>query len=224
MTAPTGGTITPGALRSPGPSSTDGPAAAATVVGGLQTPVAPVIVTIGDSIMAGYGLDAGQDWPTLLAQRPGLSVTNLACSGAGFIADGDCGSHFSGLIDAAVAASPTMVIVQSSDNDDGASDAMLNDAAMSTLVALRGALPDATIVGMNTLWNQPADPPAEIAASTVALKAAVEAVGGTFVDIGQPLQNQAGLLQFDDEHPTAAGQQVLLDAITSAFAAAGLTL
>ncbi len=183
---------------------------------------APVIVTIGDSIMAGYGLDTGDDWPSLMAARTGASVTNLACSGAGFIAEGDCGTDYSGLIDAAIAASPTVVILQSSDNDDGESDESLDDAAMSIVVALRTALPHTSIIGISTLWNQPYDEPDEVASSSIALQTAVEAVGGTFVDIGQPLQNGEGLMQFDDEHPTAAGQQVLLDAITSALAGAGI--
>ncbi|KAA9110776.1 SGNH/GDSL hydrolase family protein [Microbacterium rhizomatis] len=208
------------------PSATPFPAAPVRMPSAGETAPAsvpaPVIVTIGDSIMAGYGLDPGEDWPTLLADRTGVPVTNLACSGAGFIADGDCGSDFAGLIDAAIAAHPTMVILQSSDNDDGQSDADLDNAAMTTVVALRAALPDARIVGLSTLWNQPYDAPDEIVSSTIALQTAVDAVGGTFVDIGQPLQNGQDLMQFDDEHPTAAGQQVLLDAITSALAGAGI--
>lgn len=181
------------------------------------------IVTIGDSIMAGYGLDPAEAWPALLASHESATVTNLGCSGAGFVSVGDCDVPFAGLIQAAAAADPAIVIIQSSDNDDGEDDALAG-ATMSTLVALRDALPHARIVGLSTLWNQPWEEPDEVRAGTSALRDAVTAVGGTFVDIGQPLADDPGLLQFDDEHPTAAGQETLREAITSAIAAAGLEL
>jgi len=182
------------------------------------------IVTIGDSIMAGYGLDPDQAWPALLAAEGDATVTNLGCSGAGFVADGDCGVPFAGLIDAAVAAHPALVIIQSSDNDDGEDEATLADATMSTVVALHDALPAARIVGLSTLWNQDEDAPDEVESSTRALESAIAAVGGAFVDIGQPLQGNSDYLQWDDEHPTAAGQEALLSAIGSAFAGAGIAL
>lgn len=203
-----------------GPGTPQGEASA----GAAPTPPAPVrIVTIGDSIMAGYGLDPADAWPALLATDEGATVTNLGCSGAGFVSVGDCDVSFDGLIDEAVAADPDIVIIQSSDNDDGEDD-LLAGATMSTLVALRDALPRARIVGLSTLWNQPWEEPDEIDASTDALEDAVRAVGGTFVDIGQPLSDDPDLMQFDDEHPTAAGQEALLEAILAALAGEGVTL
>jgi len=183
-----------------------------------------VIVTIGDSIMAGFGLDPDEAWPALLAGSTGREVVNLGCSGAGFVAEGDCDADFSGLVDQAAAEHPSLVIVQSSDNDVDEDAATLDEATMAAVTALHAADPDARIVGMNTLWNPSWEEPEAIAGSTDALRAAVEAVGGTFVDIGQPLHGRLDLLQWDEEHPNAEGQRVLRQIVADALARAGVTL
>ena len=89
-------------------------AAANTTVGAARS---GLVVTIGDSIMAGLGVDPDDAWPELLASSTGADIVNLGCSGAGFLAVGDCGTDFDGLVDEAVTFSPDLVIVQSSDND-----------------------------------------------------------------------------------------------------------
>jgi len=204
----------------PSARSTATPAAAAS-----PSPTAPpIVVAIGDSIMAGYGLDTGQDWPTMMAAQSGAGVTNLACSGAGFIAVGSCGTDFAGLIDQAAQAEPTIVIVQGSDNDGDETDKAIDSATTDTVTAIHEAMPDALIVGLSTLWDPPRTEPHEITASSTAVQDAVEAVGGIYIDIGQPLQDGTGLLQSDDEHPTLAGQKVLLQTISTALARAGVTL
>lgn len=182
------------------------------------------VVTIGDSIMAGYGLDPASAWPVLLGEQDGVVVTNLGCSGPGFTVPGGCGTDYAGLIAKAVAAKPSLVIIQSSDNDQGAPIAEIDNATDATLRKLRTALPHTVIVGLSTLWDQPADPPNTIAASTKALRRAVGAVDGAFVNIGQPLAGQDGLLQADDEHPTVAGQQVMVGVVTQALRSVGITL
>ena len=183
-----------------------------------------MLVTIGDSIMAGYGLHADAAWPSLLQLRKGVTVTNLGCSGAGFTRPGDCGQDFAGLIPQAMSQRPSIIIIQSSDNDAAADASDIDDATNRTVDALHSALPSAQIVGLSTLWDQPSSPPATIASSSASLEQAVQAVGGVFVDIGQPLASQNGLLQADDEHPTPAGQQVLLQRILDGLNRSGITL
>ncbi|WP_139195036.1 SGNH/GDSL hydrolase family protein [Curtobacterium sp. MCBA15_001] len=181
------------------------------------------MVTIGDSIMAGYGLDDASDaWPVLLGAQTGASVTNDSCSGAGFVAVGSCGSDYAGLLSAAVAAKPGIVLVESSDNDLGEDPTALASATTTTIAALHDALPDARIVGLSTLWDQPGTVPDEVADSSADLQQAVQAVGGTFVDVGQPIATGTGLLQADSEHPTVAGQQVLEGAVLDDLRAAGV--
>lgn len=181
-----------------------------------------VVVTIGDSIMAGYGLDDGEDWPTQLSSRASVGVDNLACSGAGFVTVGSCGSSFAGLIPQAVKDAPMIVIVQGSDNDVGQSDADIEAATEKTVDALHRALPKAQLIGLSTLWDPDEDEPQEITETSAAVKRAVTAVHGTYVDIGQPLrEDPSTLLQDDHEHPTVAGQHKLLVVIRKELARAG---
>lgn len=182
------------------------------------------VVTIGDSIMAGYGLSPSAAWPVLLGDRDDVAVTNLGCSGAGFTVPGGCGADYDGLIPKAAAADPDLVIIQSSDNDDRSTVAQIDAATDSTLRELRTALPRAVIVGLSTLWDQPAAPPPAIAAASAALRRATGRVGGAFVDVGQPLAGRKGTLQGDAEHPTPAGQRVLAGVVTDALARVGIAL
>ncbi|WP_066516887.1 SGNH/GDSL hydrolase family protein [Curtobacterium ammoniigenes] len=182
------------------------------------------VVTIGDSIMAGLNLDPSEAWPAVIGDERDATVTNLGCSGAGFIAGGTCGTDFRGLIAKAEATKPQLVIIQSSDNDLGQSPAKLTAATDATLVELRRALPHATIVGFNTLWDQPGTAPTEVTYSSEELRDALREVKGTYIDIGQPLRGTPGLMQSDHEHPTAAGQRVLAAAIIAALQRAGINL
>jgi acyl-CoA thioesterase I len=218
-------TETASATASATPSATPTPTASATPDTTTASTGVSSIVTIGDSIMAGYGLDdASAAWPALLGASTGVQVTNLGCSGAGFIAVGGCGTDFEGLIAQAVAADPDVVIIQSSDNDLGESADDIAAATTQTIAELHAALPDAEIVAFGTLWDQPGDVPDEVADSSSAIQAAAAAVGGTFIDLGQPLRGVDGLLQDDSEHPTVAGQQVLATAIQQALTANGVAL
>lgn len=189
------------------PTATDGP-----------------VVTIGDSIMAGLGLDSDQAWPALLARDTGAEIVNLGCSGAGFVIAGDCGDDYAGLVEKAIALNPRIVIIQSSDNDsDGAQDDIEQDtrAAIDTLHA---ALPDARLVGIGTLWHLDWAEPDAIGWASDALQSAVDDNGGVFVSLGQPLRGRPELLQWDGEHPNAQGQIVLCDAVEAAFNDAGIVL
>ena len=44
-------------------------------------PPGTVVLALGDSITAGYGLDPGQAWPALLAEKTGWKIVNGGISG-----------------------------------------------------------------------------------------------------------------------------------------------
>jgi acyl-CoA thioesterase I len=252
-----GGALTP----SPSPSP---PRVAGSASHRHAVPAPLKVATIGDSIMSGHGLDPAQAWPVLLGARESVAVSNLGCGGAGFIAVGECDTDYSGLVAEAAAEHPDVVIIQSSDNDFGEDDDDIASATTATVASLRTALPNARIIGFSTLWDQPGELPDQVASTSDDLRSAVEAVGGTFIDLGQPLADQAArddeyddasddpsdgdgdsddgdgptsaatpaaspspmprMLQDDFEHPTAAGQQLLAEAIEAALEAAGIHL
>lgn len=191
-----------------------------------STHPAPAVVAIGDSIMKGHGLDADQAWPALIAQQNDWHLTNLACDGAGFVTDGDpndCDADFSGLVDAAVAAHPDLLLISGSSNDLGTDDGAIARNTADVIEALHARLPRATIVGISTVWNDTVAPD-QVDDINEAVRTAVRGVGGTYLDIGQPLAGHRDWLQSDDIHPTQKGQEVLAKRIADAVRSAKLTI
>ncbi len=180
------------------------------------------VVTIGDSLMSGYGLDLGEAWPTLLADKAHLSLTSLACGGMGFVVSGDCGTPYSGLVPALAALQPDVVIVQSSSNDFGEDPDDVRAQTLTTVQEMRDAAPNAHIIGLSTIWNDDTDTPDEVATTSDDLSTAIAMVGGTFIDVGQPLADHSAWMQDDDVHPTPRGQEAIEEAVRAKLRDAGV--
>lgn len=180
------------------------------------------VVTIGDSLMSGYGLDLGQAWPTLVANKAHVSMTSLACGGMGFVVSGDCGTPYSGLVPALAALQPDIVIVESSSNDFGEDPEDVRAQTLTTLEEMRDAAPGARIIGLSTIWNDETDTPDEVGSTSDDLSIAVTLVGGTFIDVGQPLAGHPDWMQDDDVHPTARGQEAIAQTVLGKLSDAGV--
>jgi acyl-CoA thioesterase-1 len=168
----------------------------------------PVVAIIGDSIESGLGLRPAEAWPVLAAADRGWILKNYAVSGAGFIAQGDDGQDFGAQVDRAIASHANIVLIGASDNDLGRD---ISVAATAAAQWLHGALPQARIVGFNALSGAVGDD--ALAPLNAALRNAVTAVGGQWLDLGQPFAGRPGLVQSDGEHPTPAGQQAIAAAV-----------
>jgi acyl-CoA thioesterase-1 len=189
------------------------------------TPVAAAppkkVLTIGDSIMKGYGLTPGEAWPELISATNGWDLTSLACDGAGFLVPGnsdECGNSFVDVSRSAAALNPDLIIIEGSSNDFGQSNSRLLSATVTALTILRSEFPNAEIIGLSTVWAD-TEPPAQLADINSQVQQAVTSVGGRYLDIGQPFSAHPELLQDDDVHPTVAGQVALAAAIQTAITA-----
>lgn len=186
----------------------------------------PVVVAIGDSIMKGHGLSAAQAWPATLARSAGWDLTNLACDGAGFATagdDNDCGADFSGLVNEALALHPALIIISGSSNDLGIDNDHLRTQTDSVVSSLHAKLPATAILGISTVWNDTVAPE-QMTDINEQVRAAILAVKGTYLDIGQPLAGHRTWLQSDRVHPTVRGQQELAEVITGAIRSAKLSI
>jgi acyl-CoA thioesterase-1 len=185
----------------------------------VTTPLS--ILTIGDSIMRGFGLASGKAWPYLLASSDQLTLTTEACDGAGVLQVGaydECGSDYAGIISALPAAlDPDIVIIEGSSNDLGIDNADLASATLSEVRTIRAMYPLAEIVGLSSLWGY-TDAPSQLTEIDSQVQAAVQSVGGSFYNIGQPMHDHPELMQSSDVHPTAAGQAVIASIIQTAIA------
>lgn len=173
------------------------------------------VLTVGDSIMKGFGVQSGQAWPSLIAGDDGWSLTNVACDGAGVLRVGsvnDCDENFSALISSEATLDPDIVIFEGSSNDFGLDNSELLASTISELQTIRADFPSAQIVGLSTLWGY-TDPPSQLEQINSQVQRAVTQVGGTYVDIGQPMAGHPELMQSSDVHPNASGQAVLASTI-----------
>ncbi len=106
-----------------------------------------------------------------------------------------------------------MVLIGASDNDLGQDDAAVAKAMTAAVERLSDALPKARLIGYNALTGEASD--SDLAPLNDALKQAVTAAGGTWIDLGQPYRGQVGLVQDDGEHPTLEGQQAIASVVLS---------
>lgn len=84
------------------------------------------------------------------------------------------------------------------------------------MLSLHAELPSAQIIALSAIWGDTAAPP-EMADINDDLQAATQLVGGSYLDIGEPLLGKPWMMQFDDMHPTAEGLQILADRIDAAM-------
>ena len=169
--------------------------------------------------MKGYGLTPTDAWPELISVANGWELTSLACDGAGFLAPGspdECGNTLVDVSRSAATLHPDLIIIEGSSNDFGQSNSQLLSATVTALTMLRSEFPNAEIIGLSTVWSE-TEPPAQLAEINSQVQQAVTAVGGRYLDIGQPFAAHPELLQGDDVHPTVAGQVVLAAAIQTAI-------
>ena len=170
------------------------------------------VLFFGDSVMKAYGLDISQSWPVLLGGSDNWAVTNLASNGSGYVTRGEGDNTFLDVVQNAAAETPDVVVLEGSSNDFGVDNDQLSAATTGTFAAVRQEFPTAQIIGLSTIWGAEAMPD-QLADTDLQVQSAVEAVGGRYIDIGQPFQGDYSLMQADDVHPTAAGQVALADRI-----------
>ena len=160
------------APSSPAPSST-APVTGATVV------------VVGDSYSLGEPSDT---WVGTAAEELAWgTVINLSSPGRGFItAPRSCEFEpcdmFVGTVSTIAEAEPD-VVVTFGGNADG--DYSLADAAAEYFAALRQALPEAELVAISPVTTED-PPPYFLTLHARTIRAGVEGVDGTFVNVGQP--------------------------------------
>jgi acyl-CoA thioesterase-1 len=166
----------------------------------------PTVAVIGDSIESGSGLRPAEAWPALVAVDRRWELENYSVPGAGFVTHAG-EQDFGAQVDQAIALRADMVLIGASDNDLGRDVSTVSAAMTAAVERLRTALPHARILGFNALTGQASD--GDLAPLNQALRNAVTAVGGHWLELGQPYRGRAGLVQNDGEHPTPAGQQAI---------------
>jgi len=181
-----------------------------------STPAPVTAVAIGDSIAIGNGVPAEDAWPLLVADRLGWTLTDFGESAAGFTVKGLNTHTFDDQVSAAIRLRPDVVIIAATRNDLFASTTSLRAAATAALERLRSALPETRIIGVGAIWGSDVAP-GQVALISSTVKTAVLAVGGSWIDVGQPFAGRPDLVQADRIHPTVEGQRLLASTISAAI-------
>lgn len=194
---------------------------------------APAPVTaafIGDSYTAGTGAsDPAHSWAGLFAAARGWDAANLARGGTGYLtsptgakAREACGEdvcpNYAAEIHDAAQARPDVVVVAGGRNDGSAVTPALRDAVTGFYQALRAALPNARIVAISPIWaaDTPQPDPAEYKAL---VRQAATAVGGEYVELGEPFAGHPEMIGPDRVHPNQSGHAYLAEVVGRAVKA-----
>jgi len=175
----------PAGSTDPEPSASPYPSPEPSENPGASSGTGPTVVIIGDSNSVG---DEADTWVGTAADELGWGdVVNLSAPGRGYLSvprscdAGPCAT-FIDSIAAIVEAGPDVVVTFGGTADG---DYSLAEPAAAYFEALRGELPDADLIAINPVTT---DDTAEywLTLHGRTIRAGVEAVDGTFVDVGQP--------------------------------------
>jgi acyl-CoA thioesterase-1 len=176
----------------------------------LPQPKPPVILIVGDSISAGYGLPSGTGWATLLQERLAAERSPYRVMNASISGDTTAGgrARLPGLLEAA---RPQITVIELGGNDGlrgGSLDAMARnlDAMVS---AAQQAGSRVLLLGMRLPPNYGPDYVRRFAAiyAEIAAKRKTALVPFLFEGFG----DDSAMFQPDRIHPVAAAQEKVLD-------------
>lgn len=176
---------------------------------------------LGDSYTSGDGAQPRSSrWTTVLSANRNWVEQNVGAGGTGYATAGrmEGGAPYTARLSGATAPETKVVIVSGGRND--LSDKIPTDDIESSIVQtyteLRKSLPTARIIALSPIWDD--DPtPAGLAEIGASVKAAVESVGGEYIDLGEPFEGRPELMSQDGVHPNDVGYKFLAEKIDAAL-------
>lgn len=175
------------------------------------------VAFLGDSFTVGTGADDRSDrWTTLLARSQGWQELNYGVGGTNFASEGPSSSArpYEERLTDLVISQPDIVIVSSAGNS---MDEDQSEGITSTFKALREGLPEAQIYATSP-YNRAGEYPEHLTDFGDEIREAVEAVDGTYLDIGHPLGTNTDAMDEDGVHPNSSGYQLIAEAVEDELA------
>jgi lysophospholipase L1-like esterase len=198
------------------PTTTVSASAQPTPSASATTSAQPVVAFLGDSYAAGTGASAPSNgWTERVSQHLGWVEKNLSQNTAGYSTLGE--TSYLARIPALVATGAQMVVVSGGRGDVGVGATQFRSDVRATLVGIHAGLPNARIIVVSPTWgNDPA--PATLTALIAIVRAEAVRAGVTYLDIGEPMAGNVGLMAVDGWHPNDAGHEAIATAVEQALA------
>ena len=176
----------------------------------------PDVAFLGDSYTVGTGATTERDrWTSTLARTMEWDEHNYGVGGTNYGTAGqfDGGNPYTDRVPTIVAAAPDMVIVSGGRNEMSAEQ---EPGIAATFQELRAGLPDADIVAVSPFWDDDAPYPDRLTELGEVIRAEVEAVGGRYLEVGNPLEGRPDLIS-DGVHPNDEGYALLAETVQDAL-------
>jgi lysophospholipase L1-like esterase len=170
-------------------SKADPPSSAPT-----EKPKSLVVAFIGDDWTAGTGASSHKHrFTTVVSHDLHLTERNFGADGTGYAKATSSDGDYTERVADVVAAHPDVVVVSGGRNDNSNLLATVASRARSLFDDLHAKLPKATIVAVAPMWGD-SDKPGEVVAIGQAVKSAVTAAGGKYLDIADPIHGHPGFM------------------------------
>jgi hypothetical protein len=192
------------------------------------------VLIFGDSYTAGAGATGrARRWTVLVGKAQKWVEDNFAYGSTGYLAStsgprarAGCGSDrcpdYGQVLGGITNVAPDLILVSGGRNDVALVDASYPGRVAAFYRDLRKKFPAVRIVATSPIWDD--DPaPAQLAGIGAAVRAGVRAVGGTYLDIGEPLAGHHDFVAAGGVHPNDAGHKAIAAAVDAALARAGVT-
>lgn len=188
-----------------------------------QSGSAVSVAFLGDSYTTGFGASKPERrWTSLVCDHLGWTQLNFGVGGTGYLNPLQPHVAYPYRVSEIAARHPDVVVVSGGYNDRGLAARAPQEelaAIRSTFAKLRKALPNATLYAVRPF--APAGPEAPVlGAIGSAVEQSVQEVGGTYLDIGDPLRYAPEDMYADGIHPNDPGYRALAEAFEHAYARA----
>lgn len=178
---------------------------------------------IGDSYTTGSRASRPDaKWTSIVSMASGWKERNEGRGGTGYITTSDrrgCGRDYCPtyreVITDLTGPAPDIVVISGGRNDSEQPSSPYRDVVVSTIADAQNKWPRARIIVTSPIWDDQI--PAWAPNNVNAVRAATEARGAVFVDLGQPLLNHSNYVSQDGVHPNDAGYQAIAAAFLRAI-------
>jgi lysophospholipase L1-like esterase len=173
----------------------------------------PLIAFLGDDWTRGAGASAPDNrFTTRVCAALGARELNSGVDGTGYAKPGERGGPYATRVAKLVADHPDVVVVSGGRNDSNDNPATARDEINALFAKLHRKLPDAVLVAVAPFWGD-SDLPDEMVQLGTAIEDGITAVGGTYLDIEDPIHDHPRFMA-DLADPNDAGYAAIAAALT----------